>query len=88
MGEKERLITAITQTQLACEASGELAGLPAEAQAIVRHGLIPANTAVPGLAPAAPPRSMAYLLDIDVYEEAPQEFDPAELSKQVTAFHD
>jgi uncharacterized protein (TIGR04255 family) len=88
VGERARLITAITQTQLACEPSGELAGLPAEVQAVVRHGLIPANTAIPGLGPAALPQGMAYLLDIDVYEEAPQEFDPSELSGQATAFHD
>jgi uncharacterized protein (TIGR04255 family) len=82
-----KLITSLTQTQLAAPPVGELSGPPVDIQAIVRHGVIPANTIVPGAVPAQPQRS-AYLIDIDVFVEAPQPFDPTELSRQVTVLHD
>jgi uncharacterized protein (TIGR04255 family) len=82
-----KLITSLTQTQLAAPPVGELSGPPVDIQAIVRHGLIPANTIVPGAVPVQPQRP-AYLIDIDVFVEAPQPFDPTELSRQVTVFHD
>ncbi|WP_300607837.1 TIGR04255 family protein [Trebonia sp.] len=81
-----RLITSLTQTQLAAPPLGELSGPPVDVQALVRHGVIPAGTVVPGVVPVQPQRS-AYLIDIDVFVEAPQPFDPKELSRQVTSFH-
>jgi uncharacterized protein (TIGR04255 family) len=82
-----RLITSLTQTQLAAPPVGELSGPPVDVQALVRHGVIPANTIIPGTVPVQPQRA-AYLIDIDVFVEAPQPFDPVELSRQVTVFHD
>lgn len=82
-----RLITSLTQTQLAAPPVGTLSGPPVDVQALVRHGVIPANTIVPGTVPVQPQRP-AYLIDIDVFVEAPQPFDPIELSRQVTVFHD
>jgi uncharacterized protein (TIGR04255 family) len=82
-----RLLTSITQSQLAAPAVGELSGPDAEIQAIVRHGLVPANTMVPGVLPTQP-QGPAYLLDIDLFVEAPQPFDPSELSRQLTMLHD
>lgn len=87
VGGDTNLITSITQTQLAARPVGELTGPPADVQAIVRHGYIPPNTTVPGILPTQP-QSPAYLLDIDLFAEAPQPFDPDELSRQVTMFHD
>lgn len=87
VGDTVNLITSLTQTQLAARPVGELAGPPVDVQAIVRHGVIPANTIVPGLTPLQPQRP-AYLMDLDVFVEAPQPFDPAELSRQVMLFHD
>ena len=87
IGDTTRLITSITQTQLAASPVGELSGPPVDIQAIVRHGLIPANTMVPGVLPAQP-RSPAFLLDVDLFVDAPQPFDPDELSRQVTMLHD
>jgi uncharacterized protein (TIGR04255 family) len=83
-----RLITSITQTQIAATSAGELAGPPAEIQGVVRHGYVPPNTIVPGIAPNAAPQSPAYLIDTDVFVEAPQTFDPDELARQLTLFHD
>ena len=87
IGDTTRLITSITQTQLAAAPVGELSGPPVDIQAIVRHGLIPANTMVPGVLPAQP-RNPAFLLDVDLFVDAPQPFDPDELSRQVTMLHD
>jgi uncharacterized protein (TIGR04255 family) len=82
-----KLITSLTQTQLAARPVGELSGPPVDVQAVVRHGVIPGNTLIPG-AVAQPSPQPAYLIDLDVYVEAPQPFDPEELSRQVAAFHD
>jgi uncharacterized protein (TIGR04255 family) len=88
VGATTRLITSLTQTQLAAQPVRDLSGPPVEVQAIVRHGLIPANTTVPTGTLPIQIQNAAYLLDIDVFVEAPQPFDPGELSRQVTLFHD
>jgi uncharacterized protein (TIGR04255 family) len=87
IAEGTRLITSITQTQLASPPVGELSGPPGDIQAIVRHGFIPARTTVPGVVPAQS-QNPAYLLDFDVFVQAPQPFDPDELSRQLTMLHD
>jgi uncharacterized protein (TIGR04255 family) len=87
IGDETKLITSLTQTQLASRPVGELLGPPVDIQAIVRHGIIPDNTVIPGAVPVKPQRA-AYLIDLDVFVEAPQRFDPVELSRQVTLFHD
>jgi uncharacterized protein (TIGR04255 family) len=87
LGDSTRVITGLTQTQLATAPVGDLSGLPVDVQAVIRHGLIPANTTIQGAAPIQLQRP-AYIIDIDVFEEAPQRYDPKELSRQVTLFHD
>jgi uncharacterized protein (TIGR04255 family) len=82
-----QLITTITQSQLTAPPTGELAGPESDIQAIVRHGLVPANTMVPGVLPMEP-RGPAYLLDIDIFIDGPQPFEPEELSRQLTMLHD
>lgn len=82
-----RLVTSITQTQLAVPPEGELSGPPVDIQAIVRHGFIPADTTVPGVLPTQI-RNPGYLLDIDLFVDAPQPFDAEELARQVTMLHD
>jgi uncharacterized protein (TIGR04255 family) len=87
VAEGTRLITSITQTQLASPPVGELSGPPVDVQAIVRHGFIPARTTIPGVIPAQP-QNPAYLLDMDLFVEAPQPFDADELARQLTMLHD
>jgi uncharacterized protein (TIGR04255 family) len=82
-----RVVTSITQTQLAAPPVGDLAGPPVDVQAIVRHGFIPANTMVPGVAPG-PIESPAFLLDVDLFIEGHQPFDAEELPRQVAMLHD
>jgi uncharacterized protein (TIGR04255 family) len=86
VGDSTELITTITQTQLSSPPTGELAGPEADVMAIVRHGLVPANTIVPGVLPVQP-RGPAYLLDIDIFTQGSQRFVPEELSRQLTALH-
>lgn len=82
-----QLVTTLTQSQLTAPPVGELAGPEADIQALVRHGLIPGNTMVPGVLPMEP-RGPAFLLDIDVFTEGPQPFAPDELARQLTMLHD
>lgn len=81
------LVTTLTQSQLTAPPTGELSGPEADIQAIVRHGLVPANTMVPGVLPMQP-RGASFLLDIDIFTEGPQPFAPDELSRQLTMLHD
>jgi uncharacterized protein (TIGR04255 family) len=87
LGGDTRVVTSITQTQLAAPPAGELVGIPLDIQAIIRHGYIPANTMVPGVAPA-PIENPAFLLDVDLFIEGHQPFDGEELARQVTLLHD
>ncbi len=82
-----QLVTTITQSQLTAPPTGELAGPAADIQALVRHGLVPANTMVPGVLPMQP-RGSAFLLDIDIFTEGPQPFEPDELTRQLVMLHD
>ena len=86
IGRDTRLLTSITQTQLAASPVGDMSGPPVDIQAIIRHGYIPANTVVPGMLPAQP-QNPAYLLDVDLFVEGPQQFDPEELSRQIAMLH-
>lgn len=82
----ESLLMAISQVQLSHPATGDLAGPPADIQAVVRHGAVPAGTSVPGLPPVTVPEA-SYLVDVDVYVAAAQRFDPDALTRQFTQFH-
>jgi uncharacterized protein (TIGR04255 family) len=82
-----QLLTSITQTQLAARPIGELSGPPADIQGVIRHGYIPANTMVPGIFPLQP-QNAAFLLDMDLFVEAPQPFVADELARQMTLLHD
>lgn len=87
VSDSTTLITSITQTQLTAAPIDELSGPPVDVQGIVRHGLIPAGTIVPLSLPMQL-QNPAFLLDIDLFVDAPQRFDPEELSRQVTILHD
>jgi uncharacterized protein (TIGR04255 family) len=87
VGPTTRVITSITQTQLAAAPVGELAGPPVDIQAIVRHGYIPPGTLVPGVLPQQT-TDAAFLIDIDLFVDGHQVFDADELSRQITMLHD
>jgi uncharacterized protein (TIGR04255 family) len=83
---EDSLSMAINQVQLSHPATGDLAGPPADVQTVVRHGAVPAGTAVPGLPPVTVSEP-SYLLDLDVFVAAAQPFDPEALSAQFRKFH-
>lgn len=80
------LETSVNQVLLRQPPTGDLAGPPADVQAIVRHGAVPAGTDVPGIEPLHV-SDPSYLLDLDVYVAGHQPFDPAEILKQFKMFH-
>ena len=80
------LETSVNQVMLRQPPTGDLAGPPADVQATVRHGAVPAGTDVPGIPPLQVP-DPSYLLDLDVYVAGHQPFDPAEILKQFEMFH-
>lgn len=87
VADGSHLVTTLTQSHLTAPPTGELAGPETDVQAIVRHGLVPANTMVPGVLPREP-RGPAFLLDIDIFTDGPQPFAANELSRQLTMLHD
>jgi uncharacterized protein (TIGR04255 family) len=87
VGSDTRMVTSLTQTQLAASPTGELSGPPVDVQAIIRHGYIPPNAMIPGVLPAQT-TSSAFLLDIDLFVDGHQPFEADELSRQITMLHD
>jgi uncharacterized protein (TIGR04255 family) len=87
IGGHTSVVTSITQTQLTASPTGDFAGLPYDVQATVRHGYVPPNTMVPGVA-HEPIENPAFLLDIDLFIDGHQPFDGEELARQVTLLHD
>lgn len=86
LAQGTRLMTSITQSQLAAPPDGELSGPPVDIQAIIRHGYVPAKTMLPGVL-TSPSENPAYLLDMDIFVDAPQPFDVDEMSRQLTMLH-
>jgi uncharacterized protein (TIGR04255 family) len=83
-----RVATTLTQTHLTSPLEGGIDGTPVDIQAAIRHGLVPPNTVVPGIIPMARAESWAYLIDMDVFIQAPQPFDAEELGRQLSLLHD
>jgi uncharacterized protein (TIGR04255 family) len=86
IGADTTLVTALTQTQLTARPVGVLSGPPVDVQGIIRHGHIPPNTTVPGVVPIQP-QGAAFLLDMDLFVEAPQPFDVESLTSQLNLLH-
>ena len=78
--------TSVSQVFLRQPPTGDLAGPPADVRAIVRHGAVQAGTDIPGVPPIQVSDS-SYLIDLDVYVEGRQRFDPTELLRQFKLFH-
>jgi uncharacterized protein (TIGR04255 family) len=82
---KQTTLASISQTQLNRPPDDRLP-LPGNLQAVVRHGAVPAGTGIPGI----PPLNVAtpsYMLDVDVFVEGHQKFEPEQIVQQFTLFH-
>jgi len=84
--EPSSLETSMNQVKLRCAPVGDLAGPPADIEATVRHGAVPAQTTVPGIPPIQVAQS-SYLLDLDVYVVGHQAFDTASILEQFELIH-
>lgn len=83
LGADIRLLTTITETRLSRSSALEL---PGEVQALVRHGYVPAGTSIPTLTPE-PITQPSFILDLDVFVQAPQRFEPDTLLRQFAEMH-
>jgi uncharacterized protein (TIGR04255 family) len=81
-----RLQGSVSQIQLVSPPTNALADFPADVQAVIRHGIAPAHSVVPGIPPIQLP-DRAFFLDIDMFVAASQEFDASEIIKQLRTMH-
>jgi uncharacterized protein (TIGR04255 family) len=77
---------AVQQTVVISRPTGALAEFPADVQAVIRHGVVPPGSSVPGSPEVSIP-DRAFLLDIDVFVVAQISCDPALLKRHFTALH-
>jgi uncharacterized protein (TIGR04255 family) len=80
------LQSSVSQIQLVSPAVNELADFPGEVQAIIRHGIAPATTVIPGI-PAVRFEDRGFFLDIDIFIAAGQTFEIKEILDQLEAMH-
>jgi uncharacterized protein (TIGR04255 family) len=81
-----RLQSSVSQMQLVSPPINELADFPGEVQGVIRHGIAPAATLIPGI----PPIQIAersFFLDIDILVAASQEFEVSRIVNQFQAMH-
>jgi uncharacterized protein (TIGR04255 family) len=81
-----RLENSVSQIQLASPPVNELADFPADVQAVIRHGIAPAGSLVPGI-PVIRLDDRGFFLDIDIFVATSQEFEIDEILSQFTAMH-
>lgn len=84
----ETLIEAsITQTMLIYSMNNQNDYYAPDVNSVLRHGLIPANTIIPGLDSKLLKENKGFLIDIDSYINSPQAFDAQELTHQISKLH-
>jgi uncharacterized protein (TIGR04255 family) len=81
-----RLQASVSQIQLVSPPTNALADFPADVQAVIRHGIAPENSIVPGIPPIQLP-NRAFFLDIDMFIAANQEFHTSEITGQLRTMH-
>lgn len=80
------LSSTMTQTQLIHPPTGNLAGPPADIQAVIRHGAVPEGTTVPGIPPYEVTTD-GFLMDLDLYVVGEQPFNVDRLTSQFQILH-
>jgi uncharacterized protein (TIGR04255 family) len=78
--------TAITQVTLSCPNLDELSSLPSRLDGVVRHGMAPGGSTVPGIPPVQLQRD-SYVLDVDLFVITPQAWDAPMLTDQFELLH-
>ena len=80
------LQTSITQTQVTAEPAGELADVPSEVQAVIRHGVLQPGSTIPGIPPVSIDER-SFMLDLDLFLVQQQAFDAQAVLAQFRALH-
>lgn len=85
LASDSRLVVSITQSQLTSPPVENYSSMPAEVQGIIRHGIAPAGSGVPGLETQLERDS--FLLDLDLFVLGAQPFQPSALHEQFAILH-
>jgi uncharacterized protein (TIGR04255 family) len=85
LAPSSRLVVSISQSQLASPPVEDFSGMPSDVQGIIRHGVVPAGSAVPGL--EAQLDHDSFLMDLDLFVDGAQPFDPSALHGQFRLLH-
>jgi uncharacterized protein (TIGR04255 family) len=65
---------------------GAIEGLPSRLEALIRHGLAPGGSVVPGIPPVQLQKD-SYVLDLDFFLVTPQPWDADKLRDQFLTIH-
>jgi uncharacterized protein (TIGR04255 family) len=84
--ESATLLTSLNQMSISAEATDAFEGFPGDVQAVIRHGLVQANSLVPGIPPIQLEQE-AFILDMDMFIAVPQPFSGPTILKQFRALH-
>ena len=82
----EKVANSITQTQLITRPVENLSPFPADVQAMVRHGFVPAGTLLAGIPPLAV-EAPSFLMDLDVFCAGHQPLAVPQLVEQFRILH-
>lgn len=82
LDEASRMHLSIAQSHAVTGPIGDMVEFPAQVEALMRYGLAPGGSAIPGIPPLQLPNA-AYIIDTDIFVVAPQNPDPAVLTGQV-----
>lgn len=80
------LNASVSQIQMSSPAVGDLSIMPAEVQGVVRHGIAPRGSVVPGFPPTQF-QDRSFFLDMDLFVHGRQEFDIERIVEQAAVLH-
>lgn len=78
-------IVSIAQTQVVGPPMADFPHVLGPSQGVIRHGIVPENTVIPGL--PQPTGHRGYLIDLDLSVDGPQPMQAADMSQQFLALH-
>lgn len=87
ISEQTTVVSALNQVQLRSRPQGDFADFPGEVGGVVRHGLVPPGSNVDGIPPVQV-GEQSYVIDLDLYCEAAQPWEPERIGLQFSALHE
>lgn len=86
LDDSATLTSSVTQTQVTAPPNGVFASAPGPIQGVVRHGVAPLGSTVPGIPPITVEED-SYFLDIDLFISTQQEFSIRNILDQFRSLH-